>query len=210
MIPNDMIPVTPYDFTVTQHDARVMRALTHAANNASIRNNNQNGSWAVLDNLWRVETTAQRNTFNELRRRGQANMRSNQSQQPNQRPPRQHNLTSSVIPAPDTTQGSQGNTTGVPNQSLVQYTPPEEEDNLTLLEEMFNALDVMEVSTINNTVVNINLIQCKVDFNYMVQLAHLMLYLRIIDGGADTHVLGGSWIKLFTVKKYTNGRCCWV
>ena len=37
----------------------------------------------------------------------------------------------------------------------------------------------------------------------MVQLAHLMLYLSIIDGGADTHVLGGSWIKLFTVNKNT-------
>ena len=208
---NDRIPVTPHEFSVTQNDARVMRTLTHAANNASIRNNNQDGSWRVPDNLWRVATPAQRNIFNELRKRGQANMRSNQSQRPNQRPPRQHNLTSSILPAPDATQGSQVNTTGVVNQSLVQYIPPEDEDTLTLLEEMFNTLDIMEVATINNNVVSINLIQCKVNFNYMVQLAHLMLFLSIIDGGADTHVLGASWIKLFTViQKYTNGRCCWI
>ena len=203
MICNDMIPGTPSEFTVTQHDARVMVTLTHATNNASIRNKNQNGSWRVLDNLWRVATPAQRNIFNELRKRGQANMRSNQSKQPNQRPPRQHNLTSSILPAHDTTQGSQANTTGVANQSFFQYTLPEDENNHILLKEVFNALDVMEVATINNTVVNINLIQCKVNFNYMVQLAHLMLYLSIIDEGADIHVLGASWIKLFTVNKNT-------
>lgn len=103
-------------------------------------------------------------------------MRSNQSQQSNQRPPRQHNPLSSILPAPDATQGNQVNTPEVVNQSLVQYTPPEEEDTLTLLEEMFNTLDIMEVATINNTVISINLIQCKVNFNYMVQLAHLRLY----------------------------------
>ena len=68
---------------------------------------------------------------------------------------------------------------------------------------MFHDLDIMEVATINNTVVNINLIQCKVNFNYMAQLAHLISYLSIIDGGADSHVLGASWIKLFTVYKGT-------
>ena len=77
----------------------------------------------------------------------------------------------------------------------------EEEDHLTLLGEMFNALDIMEVASINNIRVNTNLIQFRVNFNYMIQLAHLMLYLNIIDGGADTHVLGCSWIKLFTVNK---------
>ena len=69
---------------------------------------------------------------------------------------------------------------------------------------MFNALDGIEVATLNNVVVSINLIQCKVDFNYMVQLVHLMLYLNIIDGGSDTHVLGGSSIKLSTVNKNTS------
>ena len=128
-------------------------------------------------------------------------MRSNQSQQSNQRSPRQHNHTSSILPKPDATQGNQVSTTGVVNQSLAQYTPPEEEDTRTLLEEMLNALDIMKVATINNTVVSINLIQCKVNFNYMVQLAHLRLYLSIIDKGADTQVLGAIWIKIFTVKK---------
>ena len=37
----------------------------------------------------------------------------------------------------------------------------------------------------------------------MVQLAHLSQYLSIIDGGADTHVLGNSWLKLFKVNKNT-------
>ena len=48
-----------------------------------------------------------------------------------------------------------------------------------------------------------NLIQCKVNFNYMVQLSHIMYYLSIIDGGADTHVLGAIWIKKITVNKHT-------
>ena len=200
---NDLIPVTPHVFIATQHDAKVMRTLTHAANNTSIRKNNQSGSWRVPDNLWRVATPKQREIFNEIRRIGKANMRSNQSQQPNQRPARHHNMISTILPAPDTTQGSQINRSGVANQSLVQYFQNEEVDNLTLLEEMFNALDVMEVATINDTAVSINLIQCKVNFNYMVQLEHLMIYLSISDGGADTHVLGTRWIKLFTVNKNT-------
>ena len=81
---------------------------------------------------------------------------------------------------------------------------------------MVEELDIMEVATINNVTVapnaisngnnirvHMNLIQCKVNFNYMTQLSHVMYYLSIIDGGADTHVLGASWIKLFTVNKHT-------
>ena len=49
--PNDRIPVTPHVFSVTQHNTRVMRTLIDAAKNASIRNNNQEGSWRVPDNL---------------------------------------------------------------------------------------------------------------------------------------------------------------
>ena len=49
--PNDSIPAVPHEFSVTQQDARVMGTRTQAANNASIRNNNQEGSWRVPDNI---------------------------------------------------------------------------------------------------------------------------------------------------------------
>ena len=85
----------------------------------------------------------------------------------------------------------------------MQRSPDDEEDNLTILEEMINELETMEIATINNTIARINLIKCGVKFNYMVQLTHLMLFLNIIDEGADTHVLGNSWMELFTVNKNT-------
>lgn len=66
---NHNTSVTQQEFSVTQHDARVLRTLNHAANNASVRSNNQNGIWRVPDNLWRVATPAQRNTFSKLRRK---------------------------------------------------------------------------------------------------------------------------------------------
>ena len=68
---------------------------------------------------------------------------------------------------------------------------------------MMDEIDIMRVSTVNNTIVRMNLLKCRVIFNYMVQLAHLSLFWSIIDGGADTHVLGSSWLKLFTVDKNT-------
>ena len=64
-------------------------------------------------------------------------------------------------------------------------------------------IDIMEVATINNTRVRMNMIRCKFNFNYMVKLAHLSQFLSIIDGSADTHFLGNSWLKLFTINKNT-------
>ena len=86
---------------------------------------------------------------------------------------------------------------------MVQHSEHADEDTHTVLEEMMNELDIMEVATVNNTIVRIHMVRCKVNFNYMVQLAHLKLFLNIIDGGADTHVLGVSWLKLFTANKNT-------
>ena len=68
---------------------------------------------------------------------------------------------------------------------------------------MLDEIDIMEVATVNNTRVRMYMVKCKVNFNYMIQLAHLSQFLSIIDGGADTHVLGASWIKLFTINKST-------
>ena len=62
---NENTPNTPHDGTFTQHNARVMRNLTHAANNAASRNNNQTGSWRVLDNLWRIATPEQINVHHK-------------------------------------------------------------------------------------------------------------------------------------------------
>ena len=47
-------------YSVTEDNARVMRTMANAATNASIRNNNQTGSWRVPDNLWREATPEQR------------------------------------------------------------------------------------------------------------------------------------------------------
>ena len=80
-----------------------MRTMANAATNVSIRNNNQNGSWRVPDNLWREATPEQREIFNELRRSGQANRMSIQTQQTNQRPGRQHSTTTSILPASEPT-----------------------------------------------------------------------------------------------------------
>lgn len=41
----------------------------------------------------------------------------------------------------------------------------------------------MEVITINNATLKINLNTFRVKFNYMVHLVHPMLFLSIIDGG---------------------------
>ena len=61
----------------------------------------------------------------------------------------------------------------------------------------------MEVTTVNNIIIRTFMIKYRVTFNYMVQLAHLILFLSIIDGGTYTHVLSASWLKLFTVNKNT-------
>ena len=47
-------------YSVTEDNARVMRTLANAATNASIRNNNQNLSWRMPENLWREATPEQR------------------------------------------------------------------------------------------------------------------------------------------------------
>ena len=70
---------------MTETNATCMRIFVNAANNAAIRNNNQSGSWRVPDNLWREATPEQREIFNELRRREQANRRTEQGQR-NSRP----------------------------------------------------------------------------------------------------------------------------
>lgn len=48
---NNLIPVNLHVFTVRKYDIRAMSTLTHVANNTSIENNNQNGSWRVPNNL---------------------------------------------------------------------------------------------------------------------------------------------------------------
>ena len=57
-------------YSVTEDTTRAMRTLDNAATNTSIRNNSQNRSWRVPDNLWREATPEQKEIFNELRRRG--------------------------------------------------------------------------------------------------------------------------------------------
>ena len=44
------------------------------------------------------------------------------------------------------------------------------------------------------------MIMCKANLQYIVRLAqHKNKSLCIVDGGADTHVFGYSWLPLFTV-----------
>ena len=62
-----LLPDMDSTFPFSQQDTRVMRTITHAANNAATRDNNQSGSWRVPDNLWRIATPEQRTLFNELR-----------------------------------------------------------------------------------------------------------------------------------------------
>ena len=78
------------------------------------------------------------------------------------------------------------------NQAVAEQNENAEENNFTMLEEMMDEIDVWRVATVNNTIVRMNSIKYRVNFNYMVQLAHLSLFWSIIDGGADTHVLGSS------------------
>ena len=82
----------------------MMRTFVNAATNASTRGRNQNGDWRVPDNLWREATLEKRETFNELRRRSQANRRLLQPQQPIHQTGRRHGTNSSILPQPEPTE----------------------------------------------------------------------------------------------------------
>ena len=154
----------------------------------------------------------QKNIFKKIIIRGQANMRLHQNQMSNQGNGRQYIFTSSILPARKTKEvmdqnnnqrSNQGNKSIREKQSIVQHFLGDRKYNLTILEEMINSLEFMEYVKIKNAVVRINLIICKVECNYMVQLAQIIIFLNIIDGGTYTHVLVANWITLFTIDNDT-------
>ena len=57
-----------------------------------------------------------------------------------------------------------------------------------------------DIVSINNSHYNVSIIVCKANLQYIARLArHKNKSLCIVDGRADTHVFGYSWLPLFTV-----------
>ena len=69
-----------------------------AANNATARNNHQSESLRVPEPLWRLETDPQKDIFRNLQRVVRANRKIPTSNTTTQRQPKQHNLSSSILP----------------------------------------------------------------------------------------------------------------
>ena len=60
------------------------------------------------------------------------------------------------------------------------------------------------IVSIDNTQYSVSMIVCKANLQYIARLArHKNKSLCIVDGGADTHVFGYSWLPLFIVGPHT-------
>ena len=81
------------------------------------------------------------------------------------------------------------------------------QDDITMskLECMVNELTSIdnEAFNINRARFNVMTTQCRVNLQYISMLSGIKIYLSIIDGGADTYVVGKSWMPMYILGPQT-------
>ena len=74
-----------------------------------------------------------------------------------------------------------------------------QEEQRSSSEEEVNNMSLMEYMNMENPTFRVNNLNCTANLQYVIRLArNVKSPLSIIDGGADTHVLGMAWLPLFT------------
>ena len=162
------------------------------------------GEWNVGGKLWELLTQAQKDMLTKIRSKGRGvNLKKTENNMNNNL-----KVVDTILKHPEKSNHS----AKINTINTSSANDSEEENSMSFIEYMIQNTKAeihMEqatnnIASINNIQYNASMIVCKANLQYIARLArHKNKSLCIVDGGADTHVFGHSWLPLFTVGPHT-------